>query len=96
MNAACTPNGAAMRFVPGSGAIICLASDRCGLRPSVLAAGFLPAVPHSAAPPYALILSIRLYGSARLTVRAMVARSFSAASVKRKNPAEGSNRSAGC
>jgi hypothetical protein len=41
MNAACTPNGAATRFVPGSGIIlqiICLAADSCAPRPSAFAA----------------------------------------------------------
>jgi hypothetical protein len=51
-------------------AILCLAPDFYAPRPSVFAAGFLQAVPHSAAPPCVLIPSFRLYGSTRLTVRA--------------------------
>src|SRR5262245_21727632 len=44
-------------------AIICLVPDFCAPRPSVLAAGFLHAVPHAAAPPCVLIPSIRLLWS---------------------------------
>ena len=39
-------------------AVICLVPDFCAPRPSVLAAGFLHAVPHAAAPPCVLIPSI--------------------------------------
>jgi hypothetical protein len=50
-------------------AIICLAPDSCAPRPSVCRR-ISPGPLHSAVPPCALVPSIRLYGSASLTVRA--------------------------
>jgi hypothetical protein len=72
MNAACMPNGAATRFVPGSGIILqsSVLPPTLAHRGRQFAAGFLQAPPHSAVPPCALVPSIRLYGSASLTVRA--------------------------
>jgi hypothetical protein len=70
-------------------AIICLVPDFCAPRPSVFAAGFLQAVPHAAAPPCVLIPSIRLYGSARPTVRAMAALIFPPQASNEKTPPRG-------
>ena len=92
MNAACTPNGTATRFVPGSGIIL----QSSVLPPTFarrgrqgFAAGFRQAAPHSAAPPCVLIPSIRLYGSARPTVRAMAALIFPPQASNEKTPPRG-------
>ena len=71
MNAACTPNGAAMRFVPGSRIILqssVLPPTFARRAPPMFAAGFLQAAPHSAAPP--LSSSLHFDFIARLTARA--------------------------
>src|SRR5262249_38474207 len=101
MNAACTPNGAATRFVPGSGRI---------LQSSVLSPTFArrgrQCLPRDFSRPRRTRRRLLVSASLQfdfIVLRAsrfepiMAARSFSAASGKRKkNPAEGSNRAAGC
>src|SRR5215510_8184416 len=95
MNAACTPNGTATRFVPGSGIIL----QSSVLPPTFarrgrqgFAAGFRQAAPPSAAPPCVLIPSIRLYGSSRPTLPAMAALSFPPQATNEKTPPRGQPR----
>ena len=99
MTAACTPNGAAMRFVPGSGIIL-----QSSVLPPTFARRARQCLPRDFS--RARRTRRRLLVSSSLqfdfiVLRAsrfepiMVARSFSAPSLRQKNPAEGSNRAAG-
>src|SRR5262245_34515004 len=78
-------------------ASICLAPDSRAPRPSAFAAGSLQASPHWAVPPCVPIPSIRLYGSASLTVRANHggAPNFPPQASNEKTPPRGTNRPAG-
>src|SRR5262249_21067628 len=100
MNAACTPNGAAVRFVPGS---------RIILQSSVLSPTFArrarQCLPRDFSRPRRTRRRLLVSASLQfdfIVLRAsrleptMAAPSFSAASVRQKTPAEGSNRAAGC
>jgi hypothetical protein len=97
MNAACTPNGAAMRFVPGSGII---------LQSSVLSPTFARRGRECLPPNFFTPRRTRrrLLVSSSLQFDSMVLRAYGsnhggALSFRRKrqkNPAEGTNRTAGC
>src|SRR5262245_40046110 len=99
MNVACTPNGAAMRFVPGSRVIL-----QSSVSPPTLARLGRRRLPPDCSRPRRARRRLLVPSSLQfdfIVLRAlrlepiMVARSFSAASVRQKNPAEGSNRAAG-
>jgi hypothetical protein len=99
MNAACTPNGAAMRFVPGSGVIL-----QSSVLPPTFARRGRQCLPPDFSGPRRTRRRLLVPSSLQfdfIVLRAlrfepiMAARSFSAASVKRKNPAEGTSRAAG-
>jgi hypothetical protein len=89
MTAACTPNGAAMRFVPGSGIIL-----QSSVLPPTFARRARQCLPR-AAPLGGASLYPHPFKFDFMVLRAirfepiMVARSFSAASVKQKNPRRG-------
>ena len=94
------PNGAAMRFVPGSRVIL----QSSVLPPTLARLGRRRLPPDCSRPrrtrrrflvPASLQFDFIVLRALRLEP-IMVARSFSAASVKQKNPAEGGNRAAGC
>src|SRR5215510_8265805 len=94
------PNGAAMRFVPGSRVIL----QSSVLPPTLARLGRRRLPPDCSRPrrprrrllvPASLQFDFIVLRALRLEP-IMVARSFSAASVRQKNPAEGSNRAAGC